>query len=371
MLTIGNGGGSLSIDERKKRILHSVINEHIATAEPIGSRHIAKSLGLGLSSATIRNEMADLEEMGYLVQPHTSAGRIPSDKGYRFYVNELMTKYEPTLKELAALKKRMELELGHIDKIISAASALLAQDTNYTAFLTSPQMKKGAIKTIELVPIDASSVLIILVTHEGVMRNKRVNIPQGTTTEFIHSFSSILKEKLSGLTIEEITAIRINEIKEAMQSNYEMLFPILGFISEIVDDVRQEANVYLSGTTNIFNFPEYSDINRAREFLEFLDDKSSLAKALLPGEVEQVQTSTDGGGRHEITVRIGSENELDIMQRSSVITANYYVGDKVMGKLGIIGPTRMDYQTAIAKVGQISDALSKLLCELYADDNGG
>ena len=360
----------MSIDERKKRILHSVINEHIATAEPIGSRHIAKSLGLGLSSATIRNEMADLEEMGYLVQPHTSAGRIPSDKGYRFYVNELMTQYEPTLKELASLKRQMEIELGHIDKIISDASAILAHLTNYTAFLTSPQMKKGAIKTIELVPIDSGSVLIILVTHEGVMRNKRVGIPPGTTTEFIHSFSAILKEKLSGLTIEEITAIRINEIKEAMQSNYEMLFPILGFISEIVEDVRRETNVYLSGTTNIFNFPEYSDINRAREFLEFLDDKPSLAKALLPGENEQFSVNSNGG-KHEITVRIGSENELDIMQRSSVITANYYVGDKVMGKLGIIGPTRMDYEKTIAKVGQISDALSKLLCELYADDNGG
>lgn len=357
----------MSIDERKKRILHSVINEHIATAEPIGSRHIAKSLELGLSSATIRNEMADLEDMGYLVQPHTSAGRIPSDKGYRFYVNELMTKYEPTIKELASLKREMELELSQIDKIISDASALLAQLTNYTAFLTSPQMKKGAIKTIELVPIDSSSALIILVTHEGVMRNKRVNIPPGTTNEFIYDFSTLLKEKLAGLTIEEITAIRINEIKEAMQSNYEMLFPILGFISEIVDDVRQEANVYLSGTTNIFNFPEYSDINRAREFLEFLDDKSSLKKALLPSEAEQEADDK----KHEITVKIGSENELDIMHHSSVITANYYVGDKVMGRLGIIGPTRMDYKKAITKVGQISDALSKLLYDLYVDDNGG
>lgn len=365
MLTTEYGGGLLSIDERKKRILHSVINEHILTAEPIGSRHIAKNLDLGLSSATIRNEMADLEEMGYLVQPHTSAGRIPSDKGYRFYVNELMTKCEPTLRELALLKNQMELRLGQIDKIISDVSALLANTTNYTAFLTSPQMKKGAIKTIELVPIDSNSMLIILVTHEGVMKNKRVNIPPGTTTEFINSFSSLLKEKLSGLTIEEITALRINEIKEAMQSNYEMLFPILGFISEIVDDVRQEANVYLSGATNIFNFPEYSDINRAREFLEFLDDKPNLTKALLPAETETV----DSDKKHEITVKIGSENELGIMKNSSVITANYYVGNKVMGKLGIIGPTRMDYEKAISKVSQISDALSELLSDLY--DNGG
>lgn len=368
MLTKEYGGGFLSIDERKKKILHSVINEHIQTAEPIGSRHIAKNLDLGLSSATIRNEMADLEEMGFLVQPHTSAGRIPSDKGYRFYVNELMTKYEPTLKELVQLRRQMELELGHIDKIISEASSILAHLTNYTAFLTSPQMKKGAIKTIELVPIDSSSMLIILVTHEGVMKNKRVNIPIGTTQEFIHSFSALLKEKLAGLTIEEITAIRINEIKEAMQSNYEMLFPILGFISEIVDDVREESNVYLSGQTNIFNFPEYSDIHRAREFLEFLDDKPSLQKALLPSGTEQ---SESGKPSHEITVKIGSENELGIMKHSSVITANYYVGDKVMGKLGIIGPTRMDYEKVISKVGQISDSLSKLLSELYVDDNGG
>ena len=359
----------MDLNERKCKILQAVIDEYIGTAEPVGSRAVSKIKELGLSSATIRNEMADLEEMGYLVQPHTSAGRIPSDKGYRFYVNELMTKYEPTLKELATLKTQMELELGQIDRIISDASNLLAHLTNYTAFLTSPQMKKGAIKTIELVPIDSSSMLIILVTHEGVMRNKRVNIPQGTTTEFIFSFSTLLKEKLAGLTIEEITAIRINEIKEAMQSNYEMLFPILGFISEIVDDVRQEANVYLSGTTNIFNFPEYSDINRAREFLEFLDDKPSLTKALLPPDSETSEPCDNT--RHEISVRIGTENELGIMQHSSVITANYYVGDKVMGKLGIIGPTRMDYGKAISKVGQISDALSKLLSELYLDDNGG
>lgn len=357
----------MEIGERKKKILHSVINEYIHMAEPVGSRHIAKNLDLGLSSATIRNEMADLEEMGYLVQPHTSSGRIPSDKGYRFYVNELLNSYEPTLKGLAALRKQMEAEIGQIDKIIRDVSALLAHLTNYTAFLTTPQMKKGAIKTIELVPIDSSSVLIILVTFEGVMRNKRVAIPQGTTVEFIHSFSDILRQKLSGLTIEEITALKINEIKEAMHSNYEMLFPILGFISEIVDDVRQETELYLSGTTNIFNFPEYSDINRAREFLEFLDDKSAVKKALLPGEEE----NDDHHQKKGITIKIGSENNLDIMRSSSVVTANYYVGDKVMGKLGIIGPTRMDYSKAVAKVGQISECLSKLLYDLYFDDNGG
>ena len=224
----------MDIGERKKQILHSVINEYIASAEPVGSRHIAKNLGLGLSSATIRNEMADLEELGYLEQPHTSAGRVPSDKGYRYYVNELMGDYQLSLKELNMLKTMMQFQLGQLDKVMKSAADFLSQFTHYTAFATAPEMKQGAIKTIELVPIDVSSILIILVTNEGVMKNRRVMISPNVTVEFIHKFSDLLKEKLSGYTLEEINVVKIQEIKTAMQTNFEMLFPILDFISDII-----------------------------------------------------------------------------------------------------------------------------------------
>ena len=361
----------MDMGDRKKQILHSIINEYIISAEPIGSRHIAKNLDLGLSSATIRNEMADLEEMGYLEQPHTSAGRVPSDKGYRFYVNELMGDYQLSLKELNMLKNMMQFQIGQIDKVMKSAADFLSQFTHYTAFATMPEMRQGAIKTIELVPIDSSSMLIILVTNEGVMKNKRVMIQPNISKEFIHNFSDLLREKLSGLMLEEIDVRKIQEIKNGMQSNFEMLFPVLDFISAIIDDVRKETDVYVSGTTNIFDYPEYSDLKKARSFLEFLDDKQSVTKTLRESEgLSETEKETErNNGNRKVRITIGKENELDVMHSSSVVTANYYVGDRVMGKLGIIGPTRMDYSRAVAKIDRISKYLNSILHELYYDDN--
>ena len=351
----------MEMNERKRKILHTIINEYVTNAEPVGSRHIAKNLDLGLSSATIRNEMADLEEMGYLEQPHTSAGRVPSDKGYRFYVNELMNGYEVSQRDIDLLAVAMEMKLNQFDKVIRQASVVLSQLTNYTAVLMTPEMKHGAIKTIELVPVDASSMLIILVTNEGIMKNKRVYIPKNVDHKIIPQVSALMKEKLSGLLLNEIDMKKINEIKKALGSNYEMLFPVLDFISDIIDDIQKETEIYLSGVTNIFNFPEYRDVTRAKEFIEFLDDKKSVAKVLSDAEEND---------EHAIHVRIGSENGLDIMQNLSLVTTNYHLGGRAAGRLGIIGPTRMHYSKVIANINQISNYLDRLLKELYIDDNG-
>ncbi len=351
----------MELNERKRKILNTIINEYISSAEPIGSRHIAKHADLGLSSATIRNEMADLEEMGYLEQPHTSAGRIPSDKGYRFYVNELMGGYEATQQDIDLLTAAMTVKIHQFDKVIRQASMLLSQLTNYTAFLMAPEMKHGAIKTIELIPIDNTSMLIVLVTNEGIMKNKRVIIPRGINSEYIPKISSVLKEKLTGLSLDEIGVKKNNEIKQALGTNEEMLFPVLEFISEIIDDIQKETDVYLSGVSNIFNFPEYRDIDRAKEFIEFLDDKNSITKAV---------TDTDEDDDRVIRIKIGKENDMDIMQNSSLVTANYRVGGRNVGKIGIIGPTRMNYSKVVANINQISQYLEKLLNEIYYDDNG-
>ncbi len=349
------------MNERKRKILGTIINEYIKNAEPVGSRHIAKNLDLGLSSATIRNEMADLEDMGYLDQPHTSAGRVPSDKGYRFYVNELMDGYEMTKSDIDLLASVMEMRLNQFDKVIRQASLVLSQLTNYTAVLMAPEMKHGAIKTIELVPVDSSSILIILVTNEGIMKNKRVYLPKGVKPEMIPQISSVIKERFSGYLLNEIGIAKINEIKKALGSNYEILFPVLDFISEIIDDIQKETEIYLSGVTNIFNFPEYRDISRAKEFIEFLDDKKSVAKVFSDAELD------DGDSVH---IRIGSENMLDIMQNLSLVTTDYHLGGRVAGRLGIIGPTRMNYSKVIANINQISNYLDKLLQEIYVDNGG-
>lgn len=351
----------MELNERKRKILNTIINEYISSAEPIGSRHIAKHADLGLSSATIRNEMADLEEMGYLEQPHTSAGRIPSDKGYRFYVNELMGGYEATQQDIDLLSAAMTVKIHQFDKVIRQASMLLSKLTNYTAFLMTPDMKHGAIKTIELIPIDNTSMFIVLVTNEGIMKNKRVIIPRGVNSEYIPKISSVLKEKLSGMSLDEIGVKKINEIKTALGENEEMLFPVLEFISEIIDDIRKETEVYMSGVSNIFNFPEYRDIDRAKEFIEFLDDKNSITKAVI---------DTDEDDDRVIHIKIGKENDMDIMQNSSLVTTNYKVGGRTVGKIGIIGPTRMNYSKVVANINQISQYLEKLLNEIYYDDNG-
>lgn len=351
----------MEMNERKRKILHTIINEYVTNAEPVGSRHIAKNLDLGLSSATIRNEMADLEEMGYLEQPHTSAGRIPSDKGYRFYVNELMSGYEITQSDIDLLASAMDVKLTQLDKVIRQASSLLSQLTNYTAVLMTPELKHGAIKTIELVPVDATSMIIILVTNEGVMRNKRVHMPKMANPEIMPRISAVLKEKLSGCLLHEIDMHKINEVKKALGANYEMIFPVLDFISDIVDDIRKETEIYLSGTTNIFNFPEYRDVSRAREFLEFLDDKKSVA---------QVLSKAGEDAESSVQIRIGKENGLDIMQNLSLVTANYHLGGRAAGRVGIIGPTRMNYSKVVANIDQISKYIDRLLQELYMDDDG-
>lgn len=351
----------MELNERKRKILNTIINEYISTAEPIGSRHIAKHADLGLSSATIRNEMADLEEMGYLEQPHTSAGRIPSDKGYRFYVNELMGGYEATQQDIDLLASAMTVKINQFDKVIKQVSLLLSQLTNYTAFLITPEMKHGAIKTVELIPIDNTSVLIVLVTNEGIMKNKRVALPKGVDSEYIPKISAMLKEKLSGLSLNEIGVKEINEIKNALGENGELLFPVIEFISEIIDDIQKETEVYLSGVSNIFNFPEYRDIDRAKEFIEFLDDKSSVTKAVSDSENDDDRV---------VNIKIGKENDMDIMQNSSLVTANYRLGGRTVGKIGIIGPTRMNYSKVVANINQISKYLEKLLEEMYFDNNG-
>lgn len=348
----------MDLGERKRKILSAIVNEYTQSAEPVGSRNIAKNSGLGLSSATIRNEMADLEEMGYLEQPYTSAGRVPSDKGYRFYVNELMTSYQLSVQELGALKAMLQFRVEQVDKLIKQMSGMISQFTHYTTVLTSPEMKRGTIKSIELVRIDPASMLVIVVTNEGVLNNRRVKIPEEVSDEFLTKFSGILKEKLSGAEIGQINVHTINAIKSAMETNFEMLFPVLDFISDIIADM-DESDVYLGGAANILNFPEYNDVARAKQFFDFLGDKESVKQAI----------AADGdAGRGDISIRIGSENHLDVMRDCSIITANYYVGNKLMGRLGIIGPTRMDYSKTVAKLQHVTEHINQILYELNFDD---
>lgn len=346
----------MELGERKRKILQAIIDDYITTADPVGSRTIAKKHDLGLSSATIRNEMADLEEMGYLEQPHTSAGRIPSDLGYRLYVDHLMRRYKLTVAEVKKMQHALELRIQELDRLIQQYSNIVSQFTQYTTVVLPPQMKKSAIKHIQLVPIDTNNVLLIMVTDAGIVKNKTLKIYEQVSHDFLNSLSRILNDKLSGLTLEEINLPKIQEIQKEMRSNEGLLIPILNIISDIITDI-DDMDVFLGGTTNIFNFPEYKDIERAKEFLSFLEQKKDLYKLL-----SSVKDNDN------ISIVIGRENEFMEMRDCSIIMSKYSIGKKIVGTIGIIGPTRMEYAKVVSSLEYLTWHLNHVLVQLFGEE---
>lgn len=341
------------LDDRKKRILQAVIQDYIETAEPVGSRTIARKHQLGLSSATIRNEMADLEEMGYLSQPHTSAGRVPSDKGYRFYVDQLMEVRQLTEEEIQNIRRAMEERISELSQLVKLASNVMSRFTRYTSIALTPQMKKSTVKAVQVVPIDPGKALVVVVTNAGVVKNSLVKIVNTISPDSLIRISNFLNEKLSGLTIEEINNLITKEVESEIGIGKNVIEPILDGVANCIHQV-DSSEVYLEGTTNIFNFPEFSDVNRAKEFLDILDKKDILLKLL---------NCTNNS--NSINIQIGAENQVDKIRDCSLITATYSMGNVVIGSIGIIGPTRMEYERVISSMNfirkNINQEIKKLL----------
>jgi heat-inducible transcriptional repressor len=343
------------IDERKKTILKAIIDDYIGTAEPIGSRTIARKHELGLSSATIRNEMADLEEMGYLEQPHTSAGRIPSNRGYRLYVDQLMNLREPTVEEIESIRIALDVKINELNQLIRQASVIMSKITKYTSLAATPKMNKSTLKSIQVVPIESKKVLIVVVTATGIVKHSLVKIPEDVSPDFIISFSSALNIKLSGLTIEQINLSIIKEMERDFGLSKEVIITIL---SELTDCINQIDNseVYLDGTTNIFNYPEFKDVMKAKEFLNVLDEKD-IIRNLLSNNVFN----------NKINIKIGTENQLEEIKECSLITATYSIGDLLIGSFGIIGPTRMEYAKVISSMNYIRKVINREIKKMIGD----
>lgn len=346
------------LDERKRRILQAIIDDYIDTAEPIGSRTIARKHELGLSSATIRNEMADLEEMGFLAQPHTSSGRVPSDKGYRLYVDQLMQKHELSTDEIEIIRVAMETRINELSQLIRQASAVLSRFTRYTSMATTPQMKESVIKALQVVPVESGKALVVVVTNAGVVRNNLVKISESIAPDMLIQISNILHKKLSGLTIEQVNMRIISEIAREADIPGELLLPILQSAADCINQI-DNAEVYIEGTTNIFNYPEFRDLVKAREFMSLLDEKSSLGKLLAD--------SADDAG---IVVRIGSENDISGIKDCSLITATYSLGPAFTGSIGIIGPTRMEYPRVISSMNYIRKKINEEINRLLGSGTG-
>lgn len=338
----------MMLDERKLQVLHAIIQSYIISAEPIGSRTISKKFDLGVSSATIRNEMSDLEELGYLVQPHTSAGRIPSDKAYRLYVNKLMTSLDIGSILSNDLKDKLTEGRREIDQLIQGAAKILASITNYTSLAIAPQIKRSSIKRIQLVPVDDSKILAVLVTDSGILKNAVFRTNDNISYDNLNVMTNFLNEKLKGLTIEDIGY----DFQEGLiREMYELKYSISSIMPVILQSLEdtEDMEIYFDGVTNIFNFPEYNDISKAKQFLSFIEDKNSVMDMLINSEFSDVQ------------VTIGSENIYEEIQDCSVITAVYSINGKTIGKIGVIGPTRMDYLRVITAVKSLSLDLNEII----------
>lgn len=339
-----------AINERKKRILQAVVENYIQSAEPVGSRTISRLHNIGLSSATIRNEMADLEEMGYLMQPHTSAGRVPSEKGYRYYVDNLMEGSAISDEEEKAINRSMKKsKLREIEKIIFNSARILSSITSQTSLVMGPQFKKSSFRQLRILPLDERKGLVVLITDTGFIKNKVIEFNQILSPAELQQIVTYLNQKLCGLTIDQVTASLINELKRDLFRRLEVLEQAFILLEESLKE-EQQVRVFLGGTTNILNQPEFKTVDKVRRMLDLFEQEQLLFHIL--------EKHMDQEG---VVVKIGQENELEVIQECSLITATYKIKDKTLGTVGVLGPTRMDYERVIGVVNCLVDRLTNSL----------
>ncbi len=345
----------MDLSDRKRKILQAIIDEYIGTAEPVGSRAISKKENLGLSSATIRNEMADLEEMGYLIQPHTSAGRVPSDEGYRFYVNSLMRNYKIGMEAVAQLQSVLETRVSQLERLIKYAGVIASSLTDYTTVVTAPKENGFEIKKIDLVMVASQSAMLIVVTR--TVRSQVINIDIDDIT--CSRLAEILNRNLSGLAADDITFEKIQDIQKEAERNMSVhpkaLIDIMHFVYDTITS-EKETEIYVNNAKSILQYPEYSDIEKAQQIFSFLEDKENLKKLVKANEGKGVEA------------KIGKENDDEIMKDCSLVSINYSLGDKTGGSLAVIGPKRMNYAKVFASLDLISNEIDKILSYYMNDE---
>lgn len=344
----------MTLDERKQKVLQAIIKDYISTAEPVGSRTIAKKYELGVSPATIRNEMADLEELGYIEQPHTSAGRVPSDRGYRYYVDCLMSKKKLNEKDRALILNGLESKVQDVADVLQHTNRIISSFTNYTSIVIGPRFAKSNLKHCQLVPLEHGKALVIVVTENGMVQNRMIELPGSITDVDLQKISQVMNAKLQGHTLEDIKLTLIKEIYFELSKHKHIFDAAMDLIQETLN-LNHEDKVYLAGTLNILNQPEFRDISRVKTLLTLLEQDKMLKEIL--DEKKDI-----GQG---INVTIGGENKVDALKDCSTITATYQINGKVIGSIGILGPTRMDYEKAVSIVEFMTQHLSVMMKDFY------
>ncbi len=323
------------LDERKTKILNAIIRNYLETGEPVGSRTISKYSDLNLSSATIRNEMSDLEEMGYIIQPHTSAGRIPSDLGYRFYVDNLIAQKD---KEVTEIKEFMIERTEKMEQVLKQVVKLLANNTNYATMITAPSYHRNKVKFIQLSQVDEKQILAVIVTEGNIVKNKMIPVEEPLDNETMLKLNILLNTSLNGLSLEEINLVTIARLKEQAGIHSNIISDVLDAVAASIQE-DEDLQIYTSGATNIFKYPELSDSQKASELISAFEEKQQLASL--------VNQTLSGEEETGIQVYIGDESPVATMKDCSVVTATYELGEGMHGTIGIIGPKRMDYENVV------------------------
>lgn len=346
----------MSLGERKRRILKAVIDEYIEHAEPVGSKAIAMHTDLDLSPATIRNEMSDLESMGYLEQPHVSAGRIPSQAGYRLYVNELMNRHRLSINEMEAINASLRMKMQELDELIRGASRIVSQLTNYTTYAVMSGASELYIRKFDLMLVDARTVIVVIVTSSAQVKNTYLKTAFSVSEEEINILCHALNDNFISLTLDKIDLMLVRRVEREIGRLGPLIPPIVNFAAEVMESASDN-HVYVGGASRILSHPEYRDTAKAQRLLEYISDQHDLGHTIRQDE--------EPGGLH---IAIGTENGAEPLQDASVVYGTYGLSDHFKGVLGVIGPVRMDYAKIAANLNYFITGLNKLLRDTFSTD---
>ncbi|MFI3201250.1 MAG: heat-inducible transcriptional repressor HrcA [Eubacteriales bacterium] len=338
----------MQLDDRKTKILQAIIRNYLETGEPVGSRTISKYTDLNLSSATIRNEMSDLEELGYILQPHTSSGRIPSDKGYRLYVDRMMIQKDHEVQQMKEMLLEKEEKMEHLLKQVAK---VLAVNTEYATMISTPRFQGTKLKFIQLSKVDDRQIVAVIVAEGNVIKNHIIQVEEPLDDETLLKLNILLNTHLNGLAMEEINLGMITALKQQAGIHSEIVSNVMDAVANAIKS-DDDLEIYTSGTNNIFKYPELSDKERASEIIHTFEEKNSLT--------EFMQKTRDGNHGNEIQVFIGDETPIQTMKDCSVVTATYELEEGVKGSIGIIGPKRMDYDKVVDALKHLTNQLESL-----------
>ncbi|MCR4851213.1 MAG: heat-inducible transcriptional repressor HrcA [Lachnospiraceae bacterium] len=338
----------MTLDDRKLKILHAIIRNYLETGEPVGSRTISKYTDLNLSSATIRNEMSDLEEMGFIVQPHTSAGRIPSDKGYRLYVDSMM---EIKDKEIEELKEVILEKEEKVERMLKSVAKVLASNTNYATMISAPAIQGNRVKFLQLSRMDDNQILAVVVADGNVIKNNIIPVSEKISDETLLKLNLLLNTNLCGKSIDEINLSVITAMKQQAGIHQDVVSDVIDALAESIK-TEEDLQIYTSGATNIFKYPELADNQKASDIIHTLEEKQQLTE--LVNETLSDETNTG------IQVYIGDEAPIQSMKDCSIVTATYDLGDGMRGTIGIVGPKRMDYDKVVSTLKNITHQLDDM-----------